>query len=103
MAIAEVVTGADVSARAASRADLSRVVANAAQMSSAAVDQADEKQAKTVSCTSPEERFQMISEAAWFRAELRGFIAGDDLADWLAAETEVDTRLLGDDQPQSSR
>lgn len=44
-----------------------------------------------------------VSEAAWFRTELRGFIAGDDLADWLAAETEVDARLLGDNQLQSSR
>ncbi len=32
-----------------------------------------------------------------------GFLVGDDLADWLAAETEVDALLLGDDAIQSSR
>ena len=45
----------------------------------------------------------MISEAAYFRAEQRGFLVGDDLADWLAAEAEVDALLLGDEAIQSSR
>lgn len=40
-----------------------------------------------------EERYRMIAEAAYFRAEKRGFV-GDDLAeDWLQAEREID-RLL---------
>jgi Protein of unknown function (DUF2934) len=31
----------------------------------------------------------MIAEAAYYRAQERGFIGGDPLADWLAAETEI--------------
>jgi hypothetical protein len=38
----------------------------------------------------------MIAEAAYLRAERRGFAPGHEEADWLAAEIEVD-RLLGDD------
>jgi hypothetical protein len=38
-------------------------------------------------------RRQMIAEAAYLRAEQRGFGSGDPLEDWLAAEREVDTQL----------
>ncbi|HLU06755.1 MAG TPA: DUF2934 domain-containing protein [Woeseiaceae bacterium] len=39
------------------------------------------------------QRRQMISEAAYFLAEHRGFNGGDAMADWLQAEAEVDGRL----------
>ena len=42
---------------------------------------------------SSEQRRQMIAEAAYFRAERRGFSGGDPIADWLEAEAEVDTNL----------
>mgnify|MGYP005749557533 CR=1 FL=1 len=42
---------------------------------------------------SPEDRQQMIAEAAYLRAERRGFAAGDPVEDWLAAEREVDLLL----------
>jgi hypothetical protein len=38
----------------------------------------------------------MIAEAAYLRAEKRGFAPGHEEEDWLAAEIEVD-RLLGAD------
>jgi hypothetical protein len=38
-------------------------------------------------------RRRMIAEAAYFRAEARGFQAGDSLRDWLEAEAEVDAIL----------
>jgi hypothetical protein len=38
------------------------------------------------------ERHQMIAEAAYLRAEARGF-ASDQHEDWLMAEAEVDARL----------
>lgn len=38
-------------------------------------------------------REQMIAEAAYFRAERRGFEGGDPLADWLEAEAEITARL----------
>lgn len=41
----------------------------------------------------PEQRYQMIAEAAYFRAEKRGFALGDTLQDWLEAEAEIDSIL----------
>lgn len=41
----------------------------------------------------PEERYRMIAEAAYFRAERRGFAAGYELQDWLEAEAEIDKQL----------
>jgi hypothetical protein len=40
-----------------------------------------------------EDRYRMIAEAAYFRAEARGFESGNELNDWLAAEIEVDDIL----------
>lgn len=36
-----------------------------------------------------EGRRNLIAQAAYFRAERRGFIPGNELDDWLAAEAEV--------------
>jgi hypothetical protein len=48
----------------------------------------------------PERRNALIAEAAYLRAERRGFAPGHETDDWLAAEAEVDALLKGD---QSSR
>jgi hypothetical protein len=40
-----------------------------------------------------DERRRMIEERAYFRAERRGFVGGDPVADWLEAEAEVDRML----------
>jgi hypothetical protein len=40
-----------------------------------------------------EERSRMIAEAAYYRAERRGFQGGNPVEDWLAAEAEVDENL----------
>ncbi|HEU4591787.1 MAG TPA: DUF2934 domain-containing protein [Steroidobacteraceae bacterium] len=42
----------------------------------------------------PQQRATLIARAAYFRAMNRGFAPGDELADWLAAEAEVDAELL---------
>ena len=42
---------------------------------------------------SPQERQRMIEEAAYFRAEQRGFDVGGEWDDWLLAEAEID-RLI---------
>jgi hypothetical protein len=47
-----------------------------------------------------EERSRMVATAAYFRAEQRGFASGDEVADWLAAEAEVDAILLAAPQGQ---
>ena len=42
----------------------------------------------------PERRADLIAEAAFFRAEKRGFSPGHEMDDWLAAESEVDALLM---------
>jgi hypothetical protein len=42
----------------------------------------------------PEQRAALIAEAAFFRAEMRGFAPGHEVEDWLAAESEVDAKLM---------
>lgn len=42
-----------------------------------------------------EQRRKLIAEAAYRRAERRGFEQGDPVQDWLEAEREVDQRLHG--------
>lgn len=44
--------------------------------------------------TGPEQRAALIAEAAYYRAERRGFEPGHETDDWLAAEAEIDARLL---------
>lgn len=42
---------------------------------------------------SADDRRAMIAEAAYLRAERRGFAPGHETEDWLAAEVEVDVLL----------
>jgi hypothetical protein len=42
---------------------------------------------------SPEQRRRMIAEAAYYRAQRRGF-RGDPVRDWAEAEAEIDAQLL---------
>jgi len=42
-----------------------------------------------------QERLSMVAEAAYLRAQARGFESGHEDEDWLAAEAEVDARLRG--------
>ena len=39
-------------------------------------------------------REQLVAEAAYYRAEKRGFQAGQEVEDWLIAEQEIDS-LVG--------
>jgi len=39
---------------------------------------------------SNEERWRMIAEAAYYRAQARGFAPGQEIEDWLQAEAEID-------------
>lgn len=54
---------------------------------------APESVAEKNSPVTAEERYRMIAEAAYFRAEKRGFLGGDVAADWLQAEAEIDQML----------
>jgi len=52
---------------------------------------------KTSSKSTPQisdnERMRMVSEAAYYMAEHRGFTPGDELSDWLAAEQQINTQV----------
>jgi|WetSurMetagenome_2_1015567.scaffolds.fasta_scaffold1516920_1 hypothetical protein len=50
---------------------------------------------------SPELRQHMIRDAAYYRAERRGFTGGDPMQDWVEAEAEIN-RMLGG-SPSSGR
>jgi len=52
------------------------------------------KEAASAPAYSGEDRYRMIAEAAYYRAESRGFEGGSQLDDWLAAEMEID-QILG--------
>jgi hypothetical protein len=54
---------------------------------------AETASAPTVSFIEPARRHTLICEAAYFRAERRGFCPGQELDDWLAAESEIDRTL----------
>jgi hypothetical protein len=47
----------------------------------------------------PTQRTALIARAAYLRAQNRGFAPGHELADWLAAEAEVDAELLRGTSP----
>jgi hypothetical protein len=47
----------------------------------------------------PELRRAMIAEAAFYRAEQRGFEPGRELDDWCAAESDIDARLANESRP----
>ena len=52
------------------------------------------RQEASGSSVSWEERQRMIAEAAYYKAEHRGFQGGDPQRDWCEAEAEVDARLM---------
>jgi hypothetical protein len=49
--------------------------------------------ATSTSSIDPEVRRQMVAAEAYFRAERRGFAAGQEVEDWIAAESVVDSRF----------
>lgn len=44
----------------------------------------------------PLERWRMVAESAYYRAEARGFLGGNPIEDWLEAEREIDARYTVD-------
>lgn len=47
----------------------------------------------------PRMREAMISESAYYRSAHRGFEPGQEVDDWLAAESEIDAALARGDSP----
>ena len=46
----------------------------------------------------PDQLQRWIAEAAYYRAQRRGFAPGQELEDWLAAEVEVLARVRADER-----
>lgn len=59
------------------------------------------KVAATPTAKLQSQRHQMIAEAAYFRAEERGFAVGSEVEDWLAAEAEIDQLLNAAKPPRA--
>jgi hypothetical protein len=76
--------------KAAAPEDKAKAVRRPTQAKEAAASQ---KPAAPVGVVTPEQRYRMICDAAYFRAERRGFVGGSALEDWLAAEAEIDALL----------
>jgi hypothetical protein len=54
---------------------------------------------RTPAFIEPERRGVMIAEAAYYRAERRGFEPGHELEDWLTAEGEINGMLTRGELP----
>jgi hypothetical protein len=50
---------------------------------------------------SKDERETMVRLAAYFRAEQRGFVPGNEWEDWLAAEAEIDALAVAAKPPKA--
>lgn len=66
-------------------------------------DRLTEAGAAAARIASPEMRQEMIAVAAYYHAQQRGFAAGDTLADWLAAEAQIDQALCADSGEEAAR
>lgn len=64
------------------------------RMAAAVTPKPNNSQARSGSVLGAEERDRLIAQAAYFRAEKRGFAPGCELQDWVEAEAEV-LRLIG--------
>jgi hypothetical protein len=71
-----------------------RKAATAATAATATATAAIKSVTNFSSFVGPEKRAALIAEAAYFRAEKRGFAPGNEAEDWLAAEQEVDAALM---------
>jgi hypothetical protein len=76
--------------------------ARTSRRSSSKTPRTAQNSAAVTAMLDPERRRSLIAEAAYFRAERRGFTPGCEAADWLAAEAEVDTALTMGVQPSSN-
>ena len=79
--------------KAASPASAKKVEASAPRKTISKKTPTPRQQVDTQSTVTPDERRRMIAEAAYLRAEGRGFAGGDPNDDWLAAEWEIDQIL----------
>ncbi|AOV17147.1 hypothetical protein BJI67_08815 [Acidihalobacter aeolianus] len=91
-------TTATTAAKTASKAPAKAASTATAKAKSAAPKTAAPRTRKPKTATiqvTPEQRYRMISEAAFYIAEKHGFDPSRSLDDWLEAETLIDAELGG--------
>lgn len=77
-------------AKAAPAVKTAKVAAPKAKVATAAKKPAAAKAKKSVT---PEQRYLMICEAAYYKAQRRGFAPENEIQDWLDAEAEINKLL----------
>ena len=75
------------------RSDEVRATADTRPRTQAKAVRTTKAKAPERAAVSADDRRAMIAEAAYLRAERRGFTPGHEAEDWLAAEVEVDALL----------
>jgi len=78
----------DTSARSTKKAADKTVTRTAAKAVAGAAKSSRARKAPAAEPT-PEERWRMVAEAAYYIAEKRGFVGGDPAQDWYEAEKQV--------------
>jgi hypothetical protein len=58
------------------------------------IDIQSQPEAPACAAIDPQTRHELIAQAAYFRAQHRGFMAGHEQEDWSAAEMEVNNALI---------
>jgi len=98
-------TGAKAPAKAPTVRDKAAVAEKASTPSrastaaSTAAAQPDSGLAATPAFIEPEQRRALIAQAAYYRAERRGFEPGREVEDWYLAEGEIDAMLTRGEIP----
>lgn len=81
--------------RTSGKSNAAKTINSTNKISSAKNSDGARKRPALGKSVSPEQRWKLIADAAFFKAENRGFAPGGEVADWLAAEMEVDALLRG--------
>ena len=78
---------------ATKKAPAAKVETLAAPKAKAAATAKKPAAAKAKKSVTPEQRYMMICEAAYFKAQRRGFAPENEIQDWLDAEAEINSLL----------
>ncbi|MFN3398556.1 MAG: DUF2934 domain-containing protein [Sulfurimicrobium sp.] len=78
---------------ATAKAPVAKAEKAAAPKAKAAAPAKKPSAAKAKKNVTPEQRYNMICEAAYFKAERRGFSPDNVIQDWLEAEAEINKML----------
>jgi outer membrane biosynthesis protein TonB len=83
------------SSKKVASAEVAAVEAEVSKPKAAKTAKAPSTKKSTTKKTSvtPEQRYRMIADAAYFLAERRGFAGGYEMQDWISAEFQIDAKL----------